>query len=182
MSSQRQIEANRRNGRLGGPKTPEGRQAVRFNALSHGLTAATAVLPGEDSEQFTNLLASFMEEHSPLGPTETLLVQQLAMAAWRLQPSRGMETGLFTLDGIDHQEDMDDDYSDLRPQDRHAYVFRRDCRGANSITTLARYETRHERAFFRALHSLGEREAAQPRMQICQTNPIPESDGSAPTA
>ena len=38
MTSQRKIEANRRNAQKStGPKTEEGKNKVRFNALQHGL-------------------------------------------------------------------------------------------------------------------------------------------------
>jgi hypothetical protein len=48
MLSQRQIDANRRNAQFStGPRTPEGRAAVGLNALRHGLSAQTSVLPGE---------------------------------------------------------------------------------------------------------------------------------------
>jgi hypothetical protein len=46
MISQRQQEANRRNAaKSHGPTTPEGRAAVRHNALKHGFTAAEIILP-----------------------------------------------------------------------------------------------------------------------------------------
>jgi hypothetical protein len=38
MTSEKQIQANRRNARKStGPKTPEGKDAVRLNANKHGL-------------------------------------------------------------------------------------------------------------------------------------------------
>ena len=49
--SSKRIEANRRNAQKStGPRTTEGKDRVRLNALKHGLTASTAVLPGEDAE------------------------------------------------------------------------------------------------------------------------------------
>jgi hypothetical protein len=50
MASQQQIDANRRNSQKStGPKTPEGRAAVRLNGVKHGLTASTLVLKGEEA-------------------------------------------------------------------------------------------------------------------------------------
>jgi hypothetical protein len=49
MATRKQRAANRRNAQLStGPKTPEGKAAVRLNALKHGLTAENAVIIGEE--------------------------------------------------------------------------------------------------------------------------------------
>ena len=60
MSTQEQIDANRRNGGLSnGPKTAEGKAASSKNAIKHGLLSDEALLPGEDEdrfEQFANQL------------------------------------------------------------------------------------------------------------------------------
>jgi hypothetical protein len=51
MTSDRKAEANRRNAlKSTGPKTPEGKAAVRLNALKHGLLSQEILLPGEDEE------------------------------------------------------------------------------------------------------------------------------------
>jgi hypothetical protein len=64
MISQRQLAANRRNAQLStGPQTPEGRAAVRSNALRHGLTAKIAVLDNENPEHFQEMLDAFQAEH-----------------------------------------------------------------------------------------------------------------------
>ena len=48
MATEKQIAANRLNAQKStGPKTPEGRAAVRLNGVKHGLTAETLVLPAK---------------------------------------------------------------------------------------------------------------------------------------
>jgi hypothetical protein len=65
MPSDRQLATNKKNAQKStGPKTPEGRVAVRLNGVKHGLTAATLVLPGESESDFESLLDSFESEHS----------------------------------------------------------------------------------------------------------------------
>jgi hypothetical protein len=75
MSTDKQIVANRLNAQKStGPKTPEGRAAVRLNGVKHGLYAETLVLPGERESDFTALLESYEAEHQPATPTEEALV------------------------------------------------------------------------------------------------------------
>jgi hypothetical protein len=62
-----------------------GYQHSRLNALSHGLTARTMLLPWEDAAAFQTLLDALLAEHRPMGPTEHHLVQQLAALFWRQQ-------------------------------------------------------------------------------------------------
>jgi hypothetical protein len=125
MASKRQIEANRRNAQKStGPKTPEGRAAVRYNALRHGLTAQHAVLSDEEDEEFQEIVTAFQDDYRPVGPAETLLVQQMSMAAWRLQRIRGMETGLLDLRLWHFKANMRDGYTNpLEPNQRHAYYY-----------------------------------------------------------
>src|SRR5467141_3760597 len=97
MASQLQIEANRRNAKKStGPKTPEGRAAVRLNGLKHGLCAETLLLPGEAEADFTDLLHSFETEHRPVTPVEQALVRELATSTWRLNRLYHVEAGLYT--------------------------------------------------------------------------------------
>jgi hypothetical protein len=60
MSTQEQIDANRRNSQSStGPSTPEGKAASRLNSLQHGLRAATLILPYERREEVTPPLLYF---------------------------------------------------------------------------------------------------------------------------
>ena len=58
-------------------------QAVRYNALTHGILSKHAVLPHEDKTEFADLLAALRDEHQPSGMTEMHLVEELATILWR---------------------------------------------------------------------------------------------------
>src|SRR3979411_1824235 len=97
MATEKQFEANRQNAQKStGPKTPEGRAAVRLNGVTHGLTAETTVLKGESEADFKDLLTSYEAEHDPATPTEEAIVVQLAMATWRLRRLYHAEAGFYT--------------------------------------------------------------------------------------
>ena len=56
MMSDRKAAANRQNAlKSTGPKTPEGKAAVRHNALKHGLLAEQELLPDEDEDALREL-------------------------------------------------------------------------------------------------------------------------------
>ncbi|MBV9504938.1 MAG: hypothetical protein JO323_08030 [Acidobacteriia bacterium] len=91
MATPKQIEANRRNAlKSCGPKTPEGKAAVRLNSLRNGLRARTVVLPGEDHLSFEELCRDLEVEWQPQTRTEQFYVEQMAVSQWKLIR---METG-----------------------------------------------------------------------------------------
>jgi hypothetical protein len=91
--------ANRANARLStGPRTESGKQRSSLNALRHGLTAQTAVLPNEDPETYQRHIQQFVDEYAPATPTETQLVHEIANTAWRLNRIPFLEAGLLSQD------------------------------------------------------------------------------------
>lgn len=58
-------------------------EAVRFNAMKHGILSNLTVLAHEDHAEFADLLAALMYEHRPAGITEQVLVEELAAIIWR---------------------------------------------------------------------------------------------------
>jgi hypothetical protein len=107
MSSARKAAANRQNAlKSTGPKTPDGKVAVRLNALTHGLLSKEILLPGEDEGTLRELAERLRAELQPLGEVEGLLVDRIispsggsgAWVAWRLgylpmSSSRNSPTG-----------------------------------------------------------------------------------------
>lgn len=95
VTSQQKIEANRRNSlRSTGPKTAEGKNIVRQNALKHGILSRDLVIPGtEDESQFEELHRQIMTELRPVGPIEENLAEEIISCQWRLKRVRRYETG-----------------------------------------------------------------------------------------
>src|SRR5580692_12173968 len=88
---------NRANSRHStGPRTDSGKQRSSLNALRHGLTAASAVLPSEDQAAYDAHRSGFIDEYRPATPTETQLTQELADTAWRLNRIPALEAELFS--------------------------------------------------------------------------------------
>jgi len=81
MTSDKKAEANRRNAlKSTGPKTPEGKSAVRHNALKHGLLSQESLLPGEDAAALKELGEHLTDELRPVGELERLLVDRIIAA------------------------------------------------------------------------------------------------------
>jgi hypothetical protein len=150
VATEKQFAANRQNAQKStGPKTPEGRAAVRLNGVKHGLTAETLVLKGENQADFTDLLNSYEAEHAPTTPTEEALVVQLAMATWRLRRLYHQEAGFYTY----QVKSLEDIGKDLK-LDEPGQMARAAGWGENTLALFNRLEGRLERTFYRALHEL----------------------------
>jgi len=86
--SQAKIEANRRNAlKSTGPRTERGKANVRFNALKHGFFAKQVIqsskLIGEDWKELRDLWRRLIEQYQPIGASEELLVEEIAVGFWR---------------------------------------------------------------------------------------------------
>jgi hypothetical protein len=91
-------EINRQNASHSrGPVTIEGKRRVSLNALRHGLTGQTVVLPSEDLAAYQKHCAEFHTELKPQGLLESKCVQTIADTYWRLDRIRAMENSLFGL-------------------------------------------------------------------------------------
>jgi hypothetical protein len=81
-----------------GPTTPEGKRTASLNAIRHGLTGRTVVLPGDDLELYRAFCQRFADELEPSGVLEESMVQTVADSGWRLDRSAALEANLLSLD------------------------------------------------------------------------------------
>ncbi len=97
MTTDKKIEANRQNAlKSTGPTSTDGKNAVRHNALKHGLLSREILLPDEDPELLANLGERLRADLQPVGELEELLMDRIVTAIWRLGRLRRVETSILT--------------------------------------------------------------------------------------
>jgi hypothetical protein len=96
MATPAQITANRANAQKStGPRSAEGKSASRFNALKHGIDAASLVIPGEDPADYDALAAAYHRDFRPVTPFEAFHVDTMLRAAWQKRRLQPVEAGLY---------------------------------------------------------------------------------------
>ena len=96
MATPAQIAANRLNAQKStGPRTPEGKEASRLNALKHGLDSASIVIPGEDSAAYEALAADYDDEFDPQSAVERFQVDTLIRCDWQRRRLQRVEAKLY---------------------------------------------------------------------------------------
>jgi len=74
-----------------GPRTPTGKLRSSINALTHGLTGDTVLLPSEDPAAHQRHTQEFFDEYQPKTPTERQFVQELIDTSWRINRVPALE-------------------------------------------------------------------------------------------
>src|SRR5215207_219702 len=156
MTSEKKAQANRRNAlKSTGPKTPEGKVAVRLNALKHGLLSRETLLPGEDEEALRELGERLRDELQPVGELENLLVDRIIAAYWRLRRLGRVETGIFAWE-------RSEELAERAEREAQGYVLERETDDITALMKAASItitdEKKHEEALQRARRMRGEQE------------------------
>src|SRR6202795_314540 len=117
-----------------GPRTEAGKQRSKLNALRHGLTGQTVVLPTEDHSAYERHSQSFLDEYHPKDATETQLVQSLIDTSWRMNRAATVETNLFSLGIIEMEERLHANHPEAEAALAMALAFREHMRAFASIS------------------------------------------------
>jgi hypothetical protein len=144
MATTAQIRANQLNAhRSTGPTSQAGKQTSSHNRATHGLchdNQSFYLLEDENSEEFWDLCARLEEEHQPQTETEHILVRRMADHEWlRTRALRLQQTCIF--------------------EDRHILA-------SDQFVLYMRYQTTHERAFYKAFAELQKLTAERRKTQI----------------
>jgi hypothetical protein len=89
------------------PAETGGTEITRFNALRHGVLSRYTVLPWESADEYAILVAALVAEHTPQGPTEEHLVEELAGILWRKRRLRLAEAAA-------HRRGLEDTFDSYR--------------------------------------------------------------------
>lgn len=115
--------------RVGGPRTQEGKEIVRWNATRHGIRSPEPVVPHlEKHEDWQEHRDGVLESLSPEGHLEVMLAERVALLSWRLHRVTRYETATITLLQERIEEDIhtrsrllrslgDNPYASTHPED-----------------------------------------------------------------
>jgi hypothetical protein len=124
-----------------GPTTPEGKDRSRLNALRHGLSGQTVLMPWEDREAYQAHCAAFLQELAPAGELETQCAQGIADDQWRLNRARAVDSNMFALGQFDYAPATGDEQVDAALNAARAF---RD--NSKAFANLSIYEQRINRS------------------------------------
>jgi hypothetical protein len=183
--SPQKLAANRANAlRSTGPRTPGGKSRSAANALIHGLRARldpAALVANTERHDYTDFLDHLRQTLDPLNPLEDLLVERIALLAWKLRRNAMAQAHLLDLTNqrerqkieLQNKAALDKHHEQLDWHKRYrtresppppilqpipdstpaAHLITRFAEsGGAPLDTLLRYETATERAFYKALH------------------------------
>jgi hypothetical protein len=129
MTSWAQFRANRRNAlKSTGPRTEEGKNRSRMNAVRHGLTAETVIGALEDAEDYKAFEAAVVADYDARTAVERELMLRLASLLWRLRRSIAIETDLLQSQAEAIQEER----GAIRPHSGQPQIC-----PANAVLSLA---------------------------------------------
>ena len=139
-----------------GPRTADGKKRASLNALRHGLTGHTIVLPSEDLTAYQRHSQAFFDEYQPQGATETQLVQALADTAWQLNRVPSLEANLLSLGMADHSASIDASHPEAQAALAMAAAF---VEHARAFNILSAHSQRLSRIFEKTLKTLRDLQA-----------------------
>jgi hypothetical protein len=148
-----------------GPRTEAGKQLSSLNALRHGLTGQTIVLPTEDHSAYERHSQSFLNEYRPKDATETQLVQSLIDTSWRMNRAATVETNLFSLGIVEMEDRLRANHPEAEAALAMALAFREHMRAFASISTQSQ---RLARQFERTLAQLRQIQAERRAIELSQ--------------
>ena len=151
-ASDARTTANRANAsKSTGPKTAEGKERSRRNALKHGLAATMIDGPGLDVAAEAKRIDEWMPELNPQdGDVERYMVEQAVRTSFRLERCDHAQKSLIAAAKQDMEESCDDPSID-DPIDRNS--------PADQFRLVLRYEMQAERTLIKLVKELRDRAA-----------------------
>jgi hypothetical protein len=134
-----------------GPITEAGKKVSSLNALRHGLTGQTILMPSEDLAEYLRFTRELQDDFKPVGALEFQLSQSLADDAWRLNRAKALENNLLTMSLNRKIEPIEVEHPEVRDALAVAEALREQTK---ALATLSMHQNRIARAFDRTLAQL----------------------------
>jgi len=184
-SSQKRIEANRRNAQKStGPRTDEGKARSAKNSTTHGFSALNSnpldrgcFLHVEDEPQFLGLLNEYVKTYCPQHPDELDLLTEAVYAKWRQHRIWLAETAHIEIAIANHETEL---RRSLPTANNNAQLANGFAHSEQMLKLYIRYDAqlhRHYRNCLKDLRDLQAERALQP-----DPAPEPPNEPKPPTA
>ena len=148
-------ESSRINGaKSRGPVTPEGKQRSSLNAVRHGLFAKVHCLTNENQGLLKELLQDYLTRLQPTDMVELRLVEQVALAAFRLERMVSNETALFDREMDAQTKQREKEFPKMDPAGVFALAFKSLADNSKALHLYLRYEVMLTRQYDRAMKQL----------------------------
>ncbi len=115
-----------------GPRTTQGKERSKHNALKHGIFSKAVLLKDESRTEYDGLLNGLRENLQPEGTLEEMLVEKLAIDAWR-------HRRLFIAETAEIQRSID------------SHSWNEVDRQGEAATNISEYSIRHEGGLIRRI-------------------------------
>jgi hypothetical protein len=124
-----------------------------LNAVRHGLTGQTVVMPWEDRQEYDKFCQAFLADLKPVGFEQTQHAQTVADCQWRLNRASSYESAIFFYEGYLalHEEEVEMEMCKARVAmtvEKH-------------LLNIALYESRIQRKMMNARKALKELQKEQ---------------------
>src|ERR1700744_5024576 len=134
-----------------GPRTQEGKTRSAMNALRHGLTGRTVVMPHEDMDQYHIFCRRLFQTLAPETPLEEQYAQTFCDTQWRLNRARSLEDAILALGHSEEAGEIETEHVQVHAVLTAARVFRDDFK---PFLNLSLYEPRLQRTLDKTLRDL----------------------------
>jgi hypothetical protein len=141
-----------------------------LNAVRHGLTGQTVVMPWEDRQEYDKFCQAFLADLKPVGFEQTQLAQTIADCQWRLNRATAYESAIFYYEAYLA-------YQGLHAEEVEVEMCK--ARVAMSVEkhllNITLYESRIQRKMMNARKALKElqKEQSEPRPEGAVQPPVP---------
>ena len=156
-----------------GPRTPEGKERVKFNALKSGLFARTVVLPDEDRPVYDSLGIHLQATWQPQTDIERELCLTIQNTTWRLNRVVELEFSLFAVGAQQQLASIEEQFPDQPLHGQYALARAADyVANLKAFDQISRQEGRLQRLLDRSnkeIHFLTSQRPAVPQ-------PIPQPE------
>jgi len=148
-SSHAQFEANRRNAKLGGVKSEQGKAISRYNAIKHGLFCKNLLVDGESRDELLSISKALRSRYKPADEIENIFLDRAISAMWHLVRATKIETGAINA-VINHEAILT-----LLGENKDVINASKYILGTNDIFgKIIRQDAYYERCYQRAIREL----------------------------